>query len=61
MTSFRFNDGNCDLVIQTQNRNMDISQRMHFSYWKIARVQQRIVSDTVATINLSLVKTEVQQ
>ena len=61
VTSFRFNDGNCDLVIQTQNRNMDISQRMHFSYWKIARVQQRIVSDTVATINLSLVKTEVQQ
>jgi hypothetical protein len=61
VTSFRFNDGNCDLAIQTQNRNMDLSQRMHFSYWRIARLQQRIVSDTVVTFNMSLVKTEVQQ
>ena len=60
VTSFRFNDGNCDLAIQTQNR-ADISQRMHFSYWRIARLQQRIVSDTVITYNMSLVKTEVQQ
>ncbi len=61
VTSFRFTDGNCDLAIQTQNRNMDLSQRMHFSYWRIARLQQRIVSDTVVTFNLSLVKSEVQQ
>ena len=61
MQTFRFNDGNCDLAIQTQNRNMDLSQRMHFSYWRIARLQQRIVSDTVVTFNLSLVKSEVQQ
>jgi len=61
VTSFRFNDGNCDLAIQTQNRNMDLSQRMHFSYWRIARLQQRIVSDTVVTFNMSLVKPEVQQ
>ena len=61
VTSFRFNDGNCDLAIQTQNRNIDLSQRMHFSYWRIARLQQRIVSDTVVTFNMSLVKTEVQQ
>ena len=61
VTSFRFNDGNCDLAIQTQNRNMDLSQRMHFPYWRIARLQQRIVSDTVVTYNMSLVKTEVQQ
>jgi hypothetical protein len=61
VTSFRFTDGNCDLAIQTQNRNMDISQRMHFPYWRIARLQQRIVSDTVVTYNMSLVKTEVQQ
>ena len=61
VTSFRFNDGNCDLAIQTQNRNMDPSQRMHFSYWRISRLQQRIVSDTVVTFNMSLVKTEVQQ
>ena len=61
VTSFRFNDGNCDLAIQTQNRNIDLSQRMHFSYWRIARLQQRIVSDTVVTINMSLVKAEVQQ
>ena len=61
VTSFRFNDGNCDLAIQTQNRNMDLSQRMHFPYWRIARLQQRIVSDTVVTYNISLVKTEVQQ
>ncbi len=60
VTSFRFNDGNCDLAIQTQNR-ADISQRMHFSYWRIARLQQRIVSDTVITYQMSLVKTEVQQ
>ena len=61
VTTFRFNDGNCDLVIQTQNRNVDLSQRMHFSYWRIARLQQRVISDTVVTINMSLVKTEVQQ
>ena len=61
VTSFRFTDGNCDLAIQTQNRNVDPSQRMHFSYWRIARLQQRIVSDTVVTFNLSLVKSEVQQ
>lgn len=61
VTSFRFTDGNCDLAIQTQNRNMDLSQRMHFPYWRIARLQQRIVSDTVVTYNMSLVKTEVQQ
>lgn len=61
VTSFRFNDGNCDLAIQTQNRNMDPSQRMHFTYWRISRLQQRIVSDTVVTFNMSLVKTEVQQ
>ena len=61
VTSFRFTDGNCDLAIQTQNRNIDLSQRMHFSYWRISRLQQRIVSDTVVTINMSLVKAEVQQ
>lgn len=61
VTSFRFNDGNCDLQIQTQNRNMDLSQRLHFSYWRIARLQQRIISDTVVTFTVSLVKNEVQQ
>ena len=61
VTSFRFTDGNCDLQIQTQNRNLDLSQRMHFSYWRIARLQQRIISDTVVTFTVSLVKNEVQQ
>lgn len=61
VTSFRFNDGNCDLQIQTQNRNMDLSQRLHFPYWRIARLQQRIISDTVVTFTVSLVKNEVQQ
>ena len=61
VTSFRFTDGNCDLAIQTQNRNIDLSQRMHFPYWRISRLQQRTVSDTVVTINMSLVKSEVQQ
>ena len=60
VTQFRFNDGNCDLNIQTQNRN-DISQRLHFPYWRIARLQQRIISDTVVTFTVSLVKNEVQQ
>ena len=59
--TFRFNDGNCDLVIQTQNRNTDLSQRLHFSYWRIQRLQQRIVSDTIVTFNVTLVKNEVQQ
>ena len=61
VTTFRFNDGNCDLVIQTQNRNTDLSQRLHFSYWRIQRLQQRIVSDTIVTFNVTLVKNEVQQ
>ena len=60
VTQFRFNDGNCDLSIQTQNRNIDLSQRMHFSYWKIGRLNQRI-SDTIVAFTVSLVKTEVQQ
>ena len=60
VTQFRFNDGNCDLNIQTQNRNIDLSQRMHFSYWKIGRLNQRI-SDTIVTFTVSLVKTEAQQ
>ena len=59
VTQFRFNDGNCDLNIQTQNRNIDISQSMHFSYWKIGRLNQRI-SDTIVTFTVSLVKTEEQ-
>jgi len=61
VTSFRFTDGNCDLTIQTQNRNMDISQRMHFPYWEIKRIQQRIVSDTIVTYQVALTKPEVQQ
>ena len=60
VTQFRFNDGNCDLNIQTQNRNIDLSQRMHFSYWKIGRLNQRI-TDTIVTFTVSLVKTEAQQ
>jgi hypothetical protein len=60
VTQFRFNDGNCDLNIQTQNRNTDLSQRMHFSYWKIGRLNQRI-SDTIVTFTVSLIKTEAQQ
>ena len=60
VTSFRFNDGNCDLNIQTQNRNTDLSQRMHFSYWKIGRLNQRI-TDTIVTFTVSLIKTEAQQ
>lgn len=59
VTQFRFNDGNCDLNIQTQNRNIDLSQSMHFSYWKILRLNQRI-SDTIVTFTVSLVKTEEQ-
>ena len=55
VTQFRFNDGNCDLNIQTQNRN-DISQRLHFPYWKVNRINQRIVSDTVVTYTISLLK-----
>ena len=60
VTQFRFNDGNCDLNIQSQNRNTDLSQRMHFSYWKIGRLNQRI-SDTIVTFTVSLIKTEAQQ
>jgi hypothetical protein len=37
---------------------------MHFNYWRIARVQQRITQsqdNAISTITLSLVKNEVQQ
>ena len=60
VTTFRFTDGNCDLSIQTQNRNIDLSQRLHFTYWDIRRIQQRI-SDTIVTFQVSLTKHEVQQ
>jgi hypothetical protein len=56
VTQFRFNDGNCDLNIQTQNRNVDMAQRLHFPYWRINRINQRIVSDTVVTYTISLLK-----
>ena len=40
---------------------MDISQRMHFPYWEIRRVQQRVMSDTIVSYTMTLVKSEVQQ
>jgi len=61
VTNFRFTDSNCTLTIQTQNRNIDITQRMNFPYWRIATVQQRVISDTIATINMNLVKAEEAQ
>ena len=55
VTQFRFTDGDCNMNIQTQNRS-DISQRLHFPYWRIKTINQRIVSDTVITYTISLVK-----
>ena len=60
VTSFRFNDGNCELGIQTQNRNIDFSQRLRFPYWRISRLQERIVSTNLFSFTLFFVKTEVQ-
>ena len=55
VTQFRFTDGDLNMNIQTQNRS-DISQRLHFPYWRIKTINQRIVSDTVITYTISLVK-----
>ena len=43
--------------IQTQNRNVDMAQRMQqFPYWRVRTINQRNVSDTIVTYTISLLK-----
>ena len=61
-TTFRFNNGDLTLAFQMQNRNIDIAQSMQFPYWRINTVQQRNISDSIATVNMNFVKIdEVEQ
>ena len=55
MTNFRFNNGNCDLTIQSETARIDLDRRMVFPYWQIGRMQQRIFAEAVST-SVSLVR-----
>lgn len=55
VTNFRFNNGNCDLTIQTETARIDFERRMVFPYWRIGRMQQRIMADVVSS-SISLVR-----
>ena len=56
VTIIRFTSENCDLQIQMQKRNIDLSQRMQFPYWRIARIQQRVIADDIYSFAISLVR-----
>ena len=56
VTLLRFNDGNCDLQIQAQDRHTTPDQYMIFPYWAIARLSQRIISNDIFTYSISLVR-----
>ena len=55
VTNFRFNNGNCDLSIQSETARIDLERRMVFPYWQIGRLQQRIFAEAVSS-SLSLVR-----
>lgn len=55
VTDFRFNNGNCDLTIQTQNRT-NPAEYMVFPYWRIVRLTQRIIANGVYSYSISLVR-----
>ncbi|MBR5738432.1 MAG: hypothetical protein IKY02_00400 [Lachnospiraceae bacterium] len=57
VTNFRFNNGNCDLTIQTETARIDLERRMVFPYWRIGRMQQRIMADVVSS-SVSLVRND---
>ena len=59
VTNFRFNEGKCDLSIQTQDRKTTPDQYMIFPYWQIVRLQQRIISDDISVFNISLGRKDV--
>jgi len=54
VTNIRFANGNCDLTIQTRDRKNSPEQYMVFPYWRIARMQQRIVSDDIFMYSIAL-------
>lgn len=55
VTNIRFNNGNCDLTIQTQGRT-DPAQYLVFPYWQIARLQARFIVGDVYAYSISLVR-----
>ena len=55
VTNFRFNNGNCDLTIQSETARIELDRRLVFPYWTIGRKQQRIFADAVST-SVSLVR-----
>ena len=55
VTDFRFNNGNCDLTIQTQNRT-NPAEYMVFPYWRIGRLTQRIIANGVYSFSIFLVR-----
>ena len=57
VTNFRFNNGNCDLTIQTETARIDLERRRVFPYWRIGRMQQRIMADVVSS-SVSLVRND---
>ena len=58
VNNIRFNSGNCDLTIQTQDRRNTPDRYMVFPYWRIARLSQRIISNDVCSFAVSLVRND---
>jgi len=52
-TSLRFNEGICDLALQTQNPRFDPARHLRFPFWTIVRIQRRIVSDTAFSFTIT--------
>ena len=55
VTDFRFNDGNCDLQIQTRDGHVDLARFTSFPYWQIGNLQKRVIADDFYTFTISLV------
>lgn len=59
VSSFRMNDGELDLALQTENRDMSFSEVLKkLPQWRVARLQQRNMDDVLVMINVKLVPAE---
>lgn len=59
VSSFRMNGGDLDLALQTENRDLSFSEILKkLPHWKVARLQQRNMDDTLMMINVKLTPAE---
>ncbi len=59
VSSFRMSGTSLDLALQTENRDLSFSEILKkLPYWKVARLQQRSMDDSLMMINVKLTLTE---